>query len=210
MIESKQTRKSRLAVLISGRGSNMSALIEAVRQPDYPAEIALVASNKPEAIGLKSAKDAGIATACVPHKAYGADRMAFEQALHRVLQDHAIDFVVLAGFMRVLTPWFISQWPQRLINIHPSLLPSFTGLHTHERALAAGCKVHGCTVHHVVPEVDAGAIIAQAIVPVLPHDTPDSLAQRVLQQEHRLYPAALRLVLENRTHFADGTALLLP
>jgi phosphoribosylglycinamide formyltransferase-1 len=130
--------------------------------------------------------------------------------MQAILEAHGVEFVVLAGFMRVLTAWFITRWTGRLINIHPSILPAFPGLHTHERAIAAGCKVHGCTVHHVVPEVDAGPIIAQAIVPVLPGDTPDTLAQRVLGQEHRIYPAALRLALEGKTTFADGTALILP
>ncbi|BBU62405.1 phosphoribosylglycinamide formyltransferase [Methylosinus sp. C49] len=183
----------RTAILISGRGSNMDALIEAARAPDFPAEIALVASNRPEAAGLAKAKAAGIGVAAVDHKIY-AGREEFERSLQIVLETHRIDFLCLAGFMRLLTPWFIGQWRGRMLNIHPALLPSFRGLHTHERALADGVKIHGCTVHFVVPEMDEGPIVAQSAVAVLDSDTPDSLAARVLEQEHLLYPRALRLV----------------
>ncbi|WP_036286992.1 phosphoribosylglycinamide formyltransferase [Methylosinus sp. PW1] len=187
------SRRLRTAILISGRGSNMDALIEAARAPDFPAEIALVVSNRPEAAGLAKAKAAGIAVAAVDHKIY-AGREEFERSLQIVLETHRIDFLCLAGFMRLLTPWFIGQWRGRMLNIHPALLPAFRGLHTHERALADGVKIHGCTVHFVVPEMDEGPIVAQSAISVLDSDTPDSLAARVLEQEHLLYPRALRLV----------------
>lgn len=183
----------RTAILISGRGSNMDALIEAARSPDYPAEIALVLSNRPDAPGLAKAKAAGVATAAVDHKIY-AGREEFERSLQLVLETYRIDFICLAGFMRLFTPWFIGQWRGRMLNIHPALLPSYRGLHTHERALADGVKIHGCTVHFVVPEMDEGPIVAQAAVPVLDGDTPETLAARVLAQEHVAYPLALRLV----------------
>jgi len=186
--------KKRVAVLISGRGSNMAALIEAARSPDYPAEIALVLSNIADAGGLDTARQAGIGTAVVDHKPFGKDRAAFDRAMHDVLVAHRIDLVCLAGFMRLLTPWFIGQWADRLINIHPALLPAFKGLDTHARALAAGVRIHGATVHFVVPEMDSGPIIAQAAVPVHDGDTEQTLAARVLAAEHRLYPLALRLV----------------
>lgn len=182
--------RRRAAILISGRGSNMTALIEAARAPDYPAEIVLVASNRPGAGGLARAQAAGIATEVVDHKAF-PDRPAFEAALGRVLADHAAEIVCLAGFMRVLTPEFVRRWEGRMINIHPSLLPAYRGLDTHARALADRVAEHGCTVHVVVPELDAGPIVAQARVPVLPGDTPATLAARVLAEEHRLYPLAL-------------------
>jgi len=184
--------KRRTAILISGRGSNMASLIAAAREPEFPAEIALVLSNKPDAPGLAAAKAQGIATAAVDHKIY-AGREAFEGSLQKMLDAHRIDFICLAGFMRILTPSFVQRWEGRLINIHPSLLPSYKGLHTHERALADGVKVHGCSVHYVVAEMDAGPIIAQAAVAVLDDDTPGSLGARVLEQEHVIYPLALRL-----------------
>ena len=184
--------KRRTAILISGRGSNMASLLAAAREPEFPAEIALVLSNKPDAPGLATAKAQGIATAAVDHKIY-AGREAFEGSLQKMLQAHRIDFICLAGFMRMLTPSFVEQWEGRLINIHPSLLPSYKGLHTHERALADGVKIHGCTAHYVVAEMDAGPIIAQAAVAVLDADTPESLGARVLEQEHVIYPLALRL-----------------
>ncbi|MBU3886988.1 phosphoribosylglycinamide formyltransferase [Methylosinus sp. KRF6] len=187
------SRRLRTAILISGRGSNMDALIEAARAPDFPAEIALVVSNRPEAVGLAKAKAAGVAVAAVDHKIY-AGREEFERSLQIVLETHRIELLCLAGFMRLLTPWFIGQWRGRMLNIHPALLPAFRGLHTHERALAAGVKIHGCTVHFVVPEMDEGPIVAQAAVAVLDSDTPESLGTRVLEQEHLLYPRALRLV----------------
>jgi phosphoribosylglycinamide formyltransferase-1 len=171
----------------------MDALIEAARDPHYPADIALVLSNKPDAAGLNKAKAAGIAVAAVDHKIY-AGREEFERAVHMILETYAIDLICLAGFMRLLTPWFINQWRGRLINIHPALLPSYRGLNTHERALADGVKIHGCTVHFVVPEMDEGPIIAQAAITVLDSDTVETLGARVLSQEHRLYPMALNLV----------------
>jgi phosphoribosylglycinamide formyltransferase-1 len=194
--------KKRVAVLISGRGSNMTALIEAAAAKDYPAEIALVVSNRSEAAGLARAREAGIATAIVDHRPFGDDREAFERALDTELDAQRVDLVCLAGFMRLLTPGFVHRWSGRMLNIHPALLPQFKGLHTHRRALAAGMKRHGATVHFVVPEMDAGPIVAQESVPVLPDDTEETLAQRVLEVEHRLYPQALRLVAEGRATFA--------
>jgi phosphoribosylglycinamide formyltransferase-1 len=191
--------KKRVAVLISGRGSNMASLIAAAKDDSYPAGIALVLSNRPDAPGLANAKRQGITTAVVDHTHYGKDREAFERALQDVLAAHRIDLVCLAGFMRLLTPWFVGQWQARMLNIHPALLPAFKGLHTHERALEAGVKTHGATVHFVSPEMDSGPIIAQAEVPVLPGDTPDTLAARVLEAEHRIYPQALRQVAESIT-----------
>ena len=189
------TRK-RVAILISGRGSNMAALIEAAKAADYPAEIALVLSNVPDAAGLARAGEAGIATEAIDHKPFGKDREAFDRQLDATLEAHRIDIVCLAGFMRVLSPWFVARWSGRLINIHPSLLPAFKGLHTHERAIAAGAKEHGATVHFVVPELDSGPIIEQGSVPVLPGDTPEQLAARVLEVEHRIYPRALKRIAE--------------
>ena len=192
--------RRRIAILISGRGSNMVSLIEAARSADFPAEIALVLSNRPDAGGLDRARASGIEALAVDHKAYST-RESFEQALDEALRAHEIDFICLAGFMRVLTSWFVGRWEGRMLNIHPSLLPLFRGTHTHQRALEEGVLVHGCTVHFVVPELDAGPIVAQAVVPVVPGDTEDSLAARVLLQEHQLYPTALRMV-------CDGTARL--
>jgi phosphoribosylglycinamide formyltransferase-1 len=190
--------KKRVAILVSGRGSNMVALIDAAKDKTFPAEIALVASNEPAAPGLDRARAAGIATAVVDHRPHGKDRAAFERALQTAIEPHKIDLICLAGFMRLLTPWFINQWEGRLLNIHPALLPAFKGLDTHARALAAGVKQHGATVHFVVPEMDSGPIIVQEAVPVLPDDTEATLAARVLAVEHRIYPQALRLVAEGR------------
>jgi phosphoribosylglycinamide formyltransferase 1 len=186
--------KKRVAILISGRGSNMASLIAAAKDDSYPAEIALVVSNRPDAAGLARAKSQGIATTVVDHTRYGKDREAFEHALQDVLIAHRIELVCLAGFMRLLTPWFVEQWQGRMLNIHPALLPAFKGLQTHERALAAGMKTHGATVHFVSPEMDSGEIIVQAEVPVLDGDTPETLAARVLEAEHRIYPLALKKV----------------
>jgi phosphoribosylglycinamide formyltransferase-1 len=183
----------RIAVLISGRGSNMASLIEAAREPDFPGEIALVLSNRPDAGGLERARQAGIEALAVDHRAYPT-REGFEEALDAALRERDIRFICLAGFMRVLTDGFVERWEGRMINIHPSLLPLFRGTHTHRRALDEGVLVHGCTVHFVVPELDAGPIMAQAAVPVIPGDTEDSLAARVLVQEHALYPQALRMI----------------
>ncbi|MBN9245878.1 MAG: phosphoribosylglycinamide formyltransferase [Hyphomicrobium sp.] len=185
--------KKRTAILISGRGSNMQSLVEAARAADYPAEIVLVASNRPEAPGIGWAEKQGLTTAIIDHKQFSS-REAFEAQLQTALDAHGVELIALAGFMRLMTPAFVERWRDRMINIHPSLLPSFKGLHTHERALEAGVKIAGCTVHFVRPEMDDGPIIAQAAVPVLPSDSPDTLAARVLAAEHRVYPAALRLV----------------
>ena len=187
------TMRARVAILISGRGSNMAALIEAARSPDFPAEIVLVLANKRDAGGLETARRAGIAAEMVESRAY-ADRGAFEAAMQERLATHRIELVCLAGFMRILSAPFVQSWQGRLLNIHPSLLPALRGLHTHERALESGLAEHGCTVHFVEPELDAGPAIAQARVPVLPGDTPESLAARVLVEEHRLYPVALAQV----------------
>ena len=185
-------RAPRTAVLISGRGTNMAALIAAAAAPDYPAEIALVVVQPAGRRRARAcAAEAGIATAVVESRPFGKDRAAFEAALQAELEAAGIELVCLAGFMRVLTPAFVERWQDRMLNIHPALLPAFPGLDTHERALAAGVKLHGCTVHLVVPRGRFGPILAQAAVPVLPGDTPDTLAARVLAQEHVIYPAAL-------------------
>jgi phosphoribosylglycinamide formyltransferase 1 len=191
--------RKRTAILISGRGSNMVALIDAARNPAYPAEIALVVSNNPDAPGLGRAREAGITTAAIDHRPFGKDRTGFEAALQSVLEAHSIELVCLAGFMRLLTAEFVSKWHGRMINIHPALLPDFKGLDTHARAIAAGAKTHGATVHFVVPEMDSGPIIAQASVPVRADDTPQTLAARVIVVEHKIYPAALRALAEGRT-----------
>lgn len=199
------TEKRRVAILISGRGSNMVSLVEAARAPTFPASISLVVSNRPGAPGLDRAREAGIAALAVDHRAYPS-REEFERALDRALAERSIEVLCLAGFMRVLTPWFVERWTGRMLNIHPSLLPLFRGTHTHERALAEGVLVHGCTVHFVVPELDAGPMVAQAAVPVLPGDTPDSLAARVLAAEHQLYPEALGRVCRGEARLAGGRA----
>jgi len=198
--------RKRTAILISGRGSNMRALIESARAPHFPAEIALVLSNRPEAEGLRFAKEKGIATAAVDHKIY-AGREEFERSMQALLELHHIELLCLAGFMRLLTPWFIGQWEGRILNIHPALLPSFRGLHTHERALEDGVRIHGCTVHFVVPAMDAGPIIAQAAVPVLEDDTPETLAARVLAEEHLLYPRALDYIARGGWRIAGNRVL---
>jgi phosphoribosylglycinamide formyltransferase-1 len=187
------TERARVAILISGRGSNMAALIEAARAPDFPAQIALVLANKRDAGGLELARQAGVATEVVESRDY-AGREAFEAAMQQRLSAHRIELVCLAGFMRILSPPFVESWRGRMINIHPSLLPALRGLHTHERALAEGLSEHGCTVHFVESELDAGPIVAQARVAVLPGDDADALAARVLVEEHKLYPAALARV----------------
>ena len=191
--------RKRVAILISGRGSNMVALIEAAKDPTYPAEIALVVSNNPDALGLVRAREAGITTAAIDHRPFGQDRTGFEAALQSVLEAHGIELICLAGFMRLLTAEFVAKWQGRMINIHPALLPDFKGLDTHARVLAAGAQTHGATVHFVVPEMDSGAVIAQGSVPVLADDTPEILAARVLAVEHKIYPAALRAVAEGRS-----------
>jgi phosphoribosylglycinamide formyltransferase 1 len=183
----------RTAVLISGRGSNMMALVEAARSENNPAVITRIIANRPDAKGLDYARANGIATAIIDHKSF-PNREAFEAALHADLESHGTELVALAGFMRVLSQAFVAKWPGRIINIHPSLLPAYKGLHTHERALADGTTQHGCTVHYVSAELDAGEPILQAEVPVVAGDTPETLAARVLTQEHRIYPQALERV----------------
>lgn len=183
--------RRRVAILISGGGSNMLALARDMADPGHPAEACLVLSNRPDAGGLLRAGELGIATATVDHRAFG-DRAGFEAAMMRPLRDSGAELICLAGFMRVLTPGFIAAWAGRMLNIHPSILPLFPGLHTHARCLAAGMSVHGCTVHEVTPDLDSGPILGQAVVPVEAGDTPETLAARVLPMEHRLYPAVLR------------------
>jgi phosphoribosylglycinamide formyltransferase 1 len=201
------TRK-RVAILISGRGSNMAALIAAAQAPGYPAEVALVLSSVPDAAGLARAKDAGIATAVVDHRPFGKDRAAFEAAVQALLDANAIALICLGGFMRLLSPAFVQRWHGRMLNIHPSLLPSFPGLDPHGQALRAGVKISGATVHFVVPETDAGPIVAQGAVAVRDDDTADSLAARVLTVEHRIYPRALRLLAEDRVRLVGGRCVI--
>ena len=192
------TERKRVAILISGRGSNMAALAAAAMDTDYPAKIALVVSNRPDAAGLAYAEKIGIPAEVIDHKAF-PDRPSFEAALTARFEDAGIDLICHAGFMRIVTEDYVEHWRDRLINIHPSLLPAFPGLNTHARALEAGVRLHGCTVHFVRTAVDAGPIIAQAAVPVVPGDTEERLAARVLTAEHRLYPLALKLVAADRT-----------
>jgi phosphoribosylglycinamide formyltransferase-1 len=195
--------RRRAAILISGRGSNMEALIAAARDPAFPAEIAVVLSNRPDAAGLRTARSAGIHAEAIDHRQFGGDRAAHEAAMDAMLRAADIEIVCLAGYMRLLTPVLVDAWQGRMLNVHPSLLPSFPGLHTHARALEAGVKLHGCTVHLVTQEMDAGPILAQAAVPVLQGDTEETLAARVLRQEHAIYPAALAA-------FASGLPAGLP
>ena len=201
--------KRRTAILISGRGTNMRSLVEAAQDPAFPCEIVLVLSNRPDAAGLDWAKSRGAPTAIVDHRAFDS-REAFERAMQGTLEAHGVDLVCLAGFMRLLTGWFVGRWTGRMLNIHPALLPAYKGLHTHERALRDGVKIHGCTVHFVDLEMDAGPIVAQAAVPVAGDDTPETLGQRVLRQEHLLYPHALRLIADPpraATHQGDRDAM---
>jgi phosphoribosylglycinamide formyltransferase-1 len=185
--------RRRAAVLISGRGSNMAALVAAARDPDYPVEFALVVSNRAQAPGLALAASLGVPTAVVEHRLFKGDRAAHETAIDAALRAADVEIVCFAGYMRLLTPLLVERWAGRMLNIHPSLLPAFPGLDTHARALAAGVRLHGCTVHLVTQAMDEGPILAQAAVPVLAGDTEDALAARVLVQEHQLYPLALRL-----------------
>lgn len=203
--------RKRVAVLISGRGSNMKALIEAAKAPGYPAEIVLVLSNRPDAGGLETAREAGIEAVAVDHKLF-ASREAHEAEVNAALDRARPDIVCLAGYMRLLTPGFTARWAGRMINVHPSLLPLFPGLHTHERAIAAGARLHGCTVHFVTEVMDEGPIIGQAVVPVRPDDTPDDLAARLIPVEHRLYVESLALVASGgvvmegtQSRFASGS-----
>jgi phosphoribosylglycinamide formyltransferase-1 len=200
--------RRRVAVLISGRGSNLAALLAAAADPAYPAAIALVLANRADAGGLAHAKAQGVPTAVVESRGFGRDRAGFEAAMEAEFARHGIELVALAGFMRVLTEGFVARWAGRMVNVHPSLLPAFPGLDTHARALAAGVRLHGCTVHLVSAGVDEGTILAQAAVPVLDDDTAASLAARVLAQEHRLYPAALAWLAAGRVRVEAGRAVV--
>jgi len=206
--EGTNMSRKRVAILISGRGSNMAALIEAAKDKTFPAEIVLVLSNRPDAGGLERARAAGIATEVVDHKIYGKDRAGFERAMQAMLEAHRIELICLAGFMRLLTDGFVEAWRGRMINVHPALLPAFKGLDTHERVLEAGAKIHGATVHFVVPEMDSGPIIAQGAVAVHDDDNAEKLSARVLAVEHRIYPLALKLVAEGRVHIENGRCLI--
>ncbi|HAX91156.1 MAG TPA: phosphoribosylglycinamide formyltransferase [Rhodospirillaceae bacterium] len=198
-----------VAVLISGRGSNMQSLVRASREPGYPAKIACVISNDPAAKGLEWAKKEGIPTAVVNHKDFGADKRAFEEALDAEIKKQGAQLVCLAGFMRLLTPWFVDVWRDRLINIHPSLLPAFTGLHVHQKAIDYGARFSGCTVHFVRAEMDHGPIIAQAAVPVMADDTDITLSARILEQEHLLYPRCVRWIAEGRVNIHSEKCFIL-
>jgi phosphoribosylglycinamide formyltransferase 1 len=200
-------QRRRTAVLISGRGSNLQALLAAARDPAYPAEIALVVSNRPDAAGLAAALEAGVKAVAIDHKRF-AGRAKFDAEIDATLRREAIELVACAGFMRILTADFLNAWEGRIVNIHPALLPLYKGLDTHARALADGVRLHGCTVHYVVPEIDAGPIIAQAAVAVLSDDSAETLAARVLDAEHRLYPMALALVASGRVRLQAGTAIV--
>lgn len=189
--------KLKVGILISGRGSNMAALIRSAASPNYPAEIACVVSNRTEAPGLRIAAAAGIPTAIVSHRGH-SDRETFDKAVSTELEKHGAELVALAGFMRILSPWFPTRWDRRLINIHPSLLPAFRGLNAQQQAIDAGVRLSGCTAHFVTPDLDSGPIIAQAAVPVLDGDTSETLSARILLQEHRLYPEVVRWFAEGR------------
>ena len=193
----------RIVVLISGQGSNLDAIVRASEAQDWPGRVVAVISNRAEARGLQSAQARGIATAALDHKAF-ADRAAFDAALADLIDEHAPDLVVLAGFMRILTPAFVARYEGRMLNVHPSLLPSFTGLHTHRRAIEEGCKVAGATVHFVSADLDHGPIVAQAVVPVLPDDDEETLARRVLAAEHVLYPRAVGWFVKGELELKDG------
>lgn len=199
--------RKRVGVLISGRGSNMAALIAAAMDPTFPAEIVAVVSNMAGAKGLETAAMHGITTSVVSHRDYES-RAAHDEAVHAVLKESGADYVALAGYMRLLSPQFVRKWQGRMINIHPALLPAFKGLDTHARALAAGVRIHGCTVHFVTEGMDEGPIIAQGAVRVLPEDTEETLSARVLRIEHRIYPMALRLVCEGRARMSAGRAII--
>jgi phosphoribosylglycinamide formyltransferase-1 len=201
--------RKRVAILISGRGSNMASLIAAAKAPAYPAEISLVIASRPDAAGLARAAAEGIPTATIVARNF-VDKASFEAALDTRLAAEGIELICLAGFMRVLSPAFVERWRDRIINIHPSLLPAFPGLDTHARAIAAKATQHGCTVHFVSAGVDEGPVIAQAVVPVLAGDTPEELAARVLAEEHRLYPEVLALVASGRARVIDGRVVIAP
>ncbi|MBM3585237.1 MAG: phosphoribosylglycinamide formyltransferase [Alphaproteobacteria bacterium] len=197
----------KLAVLVSGSGTNLQALIDACKEPGFPAEIVQVVSNRPGVTALERAAGAGIPTDVINHKAF-TTRVAFDAAIHAVLEASGADLVCLAGFMRLFTDGFVERWRDRMINIHPSLLPAFPGRHTHKRALDAGVRFTGCTVHYVRPEMDTGPIIVQAALPVHPDDTVERLRERVLSAEHRSYPLAVRLIAEGRVRVIDERAVI--
>ena len=205
----RQAPKSKVAILISGRGSNMAALIKAAAAEDYPAEIAVVVSNRADAPGLERAKAGGVRTVIVESKPFGKDRAAFELALQAVLDQHRIELICLGGFMRLFTAEFTRRWYGRMLNIHPSLLPCFPGLDPHGQALRAGVKISGATVHFVIPETDAGPILMQGAVGVSDHDTPETLSERILEVEHRIYPDALRLLASGAVQL-DGDVCKTP
>ncbi len=188
-------KKLKLAIFISGRGSNMRSIMDACMSDSFPAEISVVLSNRPDAGGVKVANACNIPTETVDHKLYG-EREAFEAEISQRLKNYDVDLIVLAGFLRILTPSFVERWPKKIINIHPSLLPDYRGTNTHARALADGRAETGCTVHYVIPELDSGEIIAQVRVPILEGDTPETLADRVLMEEHMIYPEAIKVVAE--------------
>ncbi|MEO9876233.1 MAG: phosphoribosylglycinamide formyltransferase [Anderseniella sp.] len=198
--------RKRVGILISGRGSNMASLVEAARADTCAYEIACVISNRPDAKGLQAAENAGIATIALDHKALGT-REALDAEIHKALLANTVDLVACAGFMRIMTSDFIAKWDGRMINIHPSLLPLFKGVNTHERALQAGVRVHGCSVHFIAAELDAGAIVAQGVVKIMPGDDADTLAARVLPVEHRIYPAVLNTLAEGRVRLENGRAV---
>ena len=200
--------RKRVAVLISGRGSNMAALIEAAKAKDYPAEIVLVVSNRPEARGLLVARAAGIATETVDHTKFSGDRNRFEHEIQSLLEKYRIEIICLAGFMRLLTADFLERWQWRILNIHPALLPDFKGLDTHKRVIDAGVKIHGATVHFVVPQLNSGPVIAQGAINVRPGDSEEALAVRVLKVEHRIYPLALKLVAEGQVQIKNNHTLI--
>jgi phosphoribosylglycinamide formyltransferase-1 len=193
-----EAMKRRVAILISGRGSNMAALIHAASANDFPAEIVLVISNRADAGGLQKARSSGVPTLVIESKPFGADRAAFEAALQAALDRHQVELICLGGFMRLFTAEFVQRWYGRMLNIHPSLLPSFPGLDPHGQALRAGVKISGATVHFIIPETDAGPILMQGAVSVSDHDTVNTLAERVLEVEHRIYPDALRLLASGK------------
>jgi len=199
--------RKKVGVLVSGRGSNLQALLDACADPAFPAEIVLVIANIPGVFALERAEKAGIGTLVIPHKGFPS-REAFDAEMDRALRAAGVEIVCLAGFMRLLSAGFVQSWRDRMINIHPALLPAFKGLHTHRRAIEAGVKLHGCTVHLVTPDLDDGPILVQAAVPVLATDTEDSLAARVLEQEHLAYPLALRLLAEGRVTVEGNRALI--
>lgn len=196
-----------IGILISGRGTNLQALIDACREPEFPARIALVLSNNAEAPGLARATDANIPTRVVDHHDFG-DRDVYDEAVGAALEEAGVELVCLAGFMRLLSESFVSRWRDRIINVHPSLLPAFKGLNVHERVLAIGVRFSGCTVHFVRPEMDDGPVIVQSVVPVAPDDTPESLAARVLVTEHRCYPLTVRLIAEGRVRVRNERVLI--